>query len=94
MTPKFEIDSSATKIIPRQMNQVDLLIVLNGWARIINIFAFEFLVVFRLVYLLRVLRVARAFPHLRSIVDALIESLGAVKWMVILICIFNYIASC
>ena len=76
-------------------NQIDLLIVINGWARIINIFALEYLVVFRLVYLLRVLRVARAFPRLRSIFNALIEALGAVKWMVILIyCIFNYIAAC
>jgi len=59
-----------------------------------NVFAIEFLVVFRLIYLLRVLRVARAFSRLRSIVNALIEALGAVKWMVILVCIFNYIAAC
>jgi len=59
-----------------------------------DIVSIEFLVVFRLLYLLRVLRVARAFPRLRSIVNALIEALGAVKWMVILMCIFNYIAAC
>jgi voltage-gated sodium channel len=94
LLPFLNFNQRPQRYFNDRWNQIDLLIVLNGWARIINFFALEFLVVFRLVYLLRVLRVARAFPRLRSIVDALIEALAAVKWMVILICIFNYIAAC
>ena len=54
----------------------------------------SFLIVFRLLRLLRVFRLAKALPRLRSIVDSLLEAFGSVGWMVVLMFIFNYIASC
>ena len=51
-------------------------------------------VVLRLLRLLRVFRLAKALPRLRSIVEALISGFSAVGWICILIVVFNYIAAC
>ena len=75
-------------------NTFDFVIVGNGWLDFSGVFQSSFLVVFRLLRLLRVFRLARAFPRLRSIVSSLIEALGSVGWMVVLMLAFNYIASC
>jgi voltage-gated sodium channel len=51
-------------------------------------------VVLRLLRLLRVFRLAKALPRLRSIVEALMEGFSAVGWIVLLIVVFNYIVAC
>jgi len=48
-------------------------------------------VIFRLLRLLRVFRLAKALPRLRSIVEALISGFSAVGWICVLIVVFNYI---
>ena len=70
------------------------MIVTNGWLGLLQVFQSDFFVVFRLLRLLRVFRLAKALPRLRSIVDSLLEAFGSVGWMVLLMFIFNYIASC
>ena len=51
-------------------------------------------VILRLLRLLRVFRLAKSLPRLRSIVEALLSGFNAVGWVVIFIAIFNYIAAC
>ena len=51
-------------------------------------------VILRLLRLLRVFRLAKSLPRLRSIVEALMSGFSAVGWVVIFIVIFNYIAAC
>ena len=74
-------------------SQFDFLIVCNGWLDLMQIFQSDFLVVFRLLRLLRVFRLARAFPKLRSIVNSLLKALSSVGWIALLMFVFNYIAS-
>jgi voltage-gated sodium channel len=74
-------------------SQFDFLIVCNGWLDLLRVFQSDFLVVFRLLRLLRVFRLARAFPKLRSIVNSLLSALTSVGWIAILMLVFNYIAS-
>ena len=59
-------------------------------------FIFEMfpVVILRLMRLLRVFRLAKALPRLRSIVEALIAGFGAVGWICVLIVVFNYIMAC
>jgi len=61
-------------------------------------FAFIFeafpVVILRLFRLLRVFRLAKAFPRLRSIVEALISGLTSVGWICLLILVYQYIAGC
>ena len=51
-------------------------------------------VILRLLRLLRVFRLAKAFPRLRSIVEALMSGFSVVGWICVLIIMFNYIVSC
>jgi voltage-gated sodium channel len=51
-------------------------------------------VVLRLLRLLRVFRLAKALPRLRSIVEALIKGFGSVGWICVLMLVFNYICGC
>jgi hypothetical protein len=51
-------------------------------------------VILRLFRLLRVFRLAKAFPRLRSIVEALISGLTSVGWICLLILVYQYIAGC
>jgi len=51
-------------------------------------------VILRLLRLLRVFRLAKALPRLRSSVEALISGFGAVGWICVLIIVFNYISAC
>ena len=78
-------------------NWLDFFIVLVGWLeQTPAAFIFERfpVVLLRLVRLLRVFRLAKAFPQLRSIVEALISGFGAVGWIVVLMVVFNYIVAC
>ena len=78
-------------------NCLDLFIVVVGFVELTPLaFLVEELpiVVFRLLRLLRVFRLAKAFPQLRSIVEALISGFGAVGWICVMIVIFNYIIAC
>jgi hypothetical protein len=52
------------------------------------------IVLLRLLRLLRVFRLAKAFPRLRSIVEALISGFSSVGWICLLIFVFNYISAC
>jgi len=52
------------------------------------------MVMFRLLRLLRVFRLAKALPRLRSIVEALISGFSAVGWICLFILVFNYIMAC
>jgi len=51
-------------------------------------------VILRLLRLIRVFRLAKALPRLRSIVEALISGFSAVGWIFVLILVFNYIVAC
>jgi len=50
--------------------------------------------VLRLLRLLRVFRLVKALPRLRSIVESLIQGFTSVVWIIILMSIFNYIMGC
>jgi voltage-gated sodium channel len=50
--------------------------------------------VLRLLRLLRVFRLVKALPRLRSIVESLIQGFTSVVWIIILMIIFNYIMGC
>ena len=78
-------------------NCLDAFVVFTGFvemtpARII--FEAFPVVVLRLLRLLRVFRLAKALPRLRSIVEALMEGFSAVGWICVLIVVFNYIIAC
>ena len=78
-------------------NCLDAFVVFTGFvemtpARII--FEAFPVVVLRLLRLLRVFRLAKALPRLRSIVEALMQGFSAVGWICILIVVFNYIIAC
>ena len=78
-------------------NWLDFTVVIVGFIELSPIaFIFENfpVVVLRLLRLLRVFRLAKALPRLRSIVEALISGFSAVGWVVILIVVFNYIVAC
>jgi len=51
-------------------------------------------VILRLMRVLRVFRLAKALPRLRSVVEALFSGLSAVGWICILIIAYNYIVAC
>ena len=59
-----------------------------------RIFAKFPVVILRLLRLLRVFRLAKALPRLRSIVEALISGFSVVGWICVLIIVFNYIVAC
>ena len=48
----------------------------------------------RLIRLLRILRLAKQFPSLRSIVGALFEGVTSAGWVMLILGCFNYIMSC
>ena len=78
-------------------NCLDCLIVLIGFLEMTPAaFLFENfpIVVLRLLRLLRVFRLAKALPRLRSIVEALISGFSAVGWICILIVVSDYILTC
>jgi Ca2+-binding EF-hand superfamily protein len=78
-------------------NCLDFFIVLVGFLELTPA-AFIFknfpVVLLRLCRLLRVFRLAKALPRLRSIVEALISGFSSVGWICILIAVLNYIVSC
>jgi hypothetical protein len=78
-------------------NKFDFFIVVVGFLEMTPakvIFEFFPVVVFRLLRLLRVFRLAKALPRLRSIVEALISGFSVVGWIVVLMVVFNYIMAC
>jgi voltage-gated sodium channel len=77
-------------------NRLDFFIVVIGFVEISGVSFLDFfpVVLLRLLRLLRVLRLTKAFPGLRSIVDALLSGLTSVVWICVLLVIFNYIAGC
>jgi voltage-gated sodium channel len=78
-------------------NRLDSFVVTVGFVEMTPAFViFEAfpVVVLRLLRLLRVFRLAKAFPRLRSIVEALMQGFGAVGWIVVLMLVFNYIWGC
>jgi hypothetical protein len=78
-------------------NCMDSFIVVTGFI-MMSPAAFIFenfpVVILRLLRLLRVFRLAKALPRLRSIVEALMHGFSAVGWICILIVVFNYIIAC
>eukprot|EP00615_Pteridomonas_danica_P011765 CAMPEP_0114346930 /NCGR_PEP_ID=MMETSP0101-20121206/13474_1 /TAXON_ID=38822 ORGANISM="Pteridomonas danica, Strain PT" /NCGR_SAMPLE_ID=MMETSP0101 /ASSEMBLY_ACC=CAM_ASM_000211 /LENGTH=1430 /DNA_ID=CAMNT_0001483895 /DNA_START=53 /DNA_END=4345 /DNA_ORIENTATION=+ len=78
-------------------NRLDFFIVIVGFLELSpakSIFEAFPIVVLRLLRLMRVFRLAKALPRLRSIVDALLSGFGSVGWICILMVVFNYIAGC
>ena len=78
-------------------NSLDFAVVLIGFIEMTPAkFIFEKfpVVILRLSRLVRVFRLAKAFPRLRSIVEALISGFAAVGWICVLIIAFNYILAC
>ena len=73
-------------------NCLDFFVVITGFVELTpgDVFLAYFPVIsLRLLRLLRVFRLAKAFPRLRSIVQALILSFSSVGWILILILVFN-----
>lgn len=78
-------------------NRLDFSIVVIGFIEqtpLRVIFRVFPVVMFRLLRLLRVFRLAKALPRLRSIVEALISGFSAVGWICLFILVFNYIMAC
>lgn len=78
-------------------NCIDFFIVIVGFMELTPAgFVFKHfpIVLLRLLRLLRVFRVAKAFPRLRSIVEALVSAFSTVKWICVLFTVFNYIVAC
>jgi len=75
-------------------NRFDLLIVANGWLDFFQLSISKSVSILRLLRMLRVFRLAKALPRLRSIVESLIKGFGSVLWILILMIIFNYISGC
>ena len=73
-------------------NCLDFFVVFTGFVELTPgdaVLAFFPVTILRLLRLLRVFRLAKAFPRLRSIVQALILSFNSVGWILILILVFN-----
>mmetsp|Transcript_30215 Transcript_30215/g.67703 ORF Transcript_30215/g.67703 Transcript_30215/m.67703 type:complete len:957 (+) Transcript_30215:246-3116(+) len=78
-------------------NRLDFGIVVIGYIEMTplqSIFENFPVVILRLMRLLRVFRLAKALPRLRSIVEALIDSFGSVGWILLLIAVFNFVVGC
>lgn len=85
------------KYLDDPWNKLDGFVVMVGFVEMTPgrvIFEAFPVVVLRLLRLLRVFRLAKALPRLRSIVEALIKGLGSVGWICILMIVFNYIFGC
>jgi len=78
-------------------NMLDCFIVVIGFlesSALKHVFQFFPIVLLRLLRLVRVFRLAKALPRLRSIVEALVSGFSSVGWICILIIVFNYIVAC
>lgn len=78
-------------------NCMDCFIVVVGFlesSALKDIFQFFPIVLLRLLRLVRVFRLAKALPRLRSIVEALVSGFSSVGWICLLILVFNYIVAC
>ena len=66
---------------------------LNGWLEFIGI-SFDGLAALRLLRLLKVFRLVKALPRLRSIVESLFSGFVSVVWVVVLMVRTYYFESC
>ena len=86
-----------TRYLDDAWNKLDAFIVAVGFIEMTPakvIFENFPVVILRLLRLLRVFRLAKALPRLRSIVEALISGFSAVGWVCVLVVVFNYIVGC
>jgi len=83
-------DQHPSRYLKDSWNRFDALIVLNGWLEFIGI-SFDGLAALRLLRLLKVFRLVKALPRLRSIVESLFSGFASVVWVVVLMAIFNFI---
>jgi len=93
ITPGTPASKAFRKYFNDHWNKFDFFVLCVG---LLDLFQFSkgSWVVLRLLRLLRLFRLAKSFPRLRSIIEALGTGLSSALWVCILIFIINYMLSC
>lgn len=93
ITPGTSASKAIKKYFVDHWNKFDFFVLCVG---LLDLFQFSKgpWVVLRLLRLLRLFRLAKSFPRLRSIIEALATGLSSALWVCILIFIINYMLAC
>ena len=74
-------------------NCFDFFVVMTGLIEYMGV-QVSGVVVLRLVRLMRIFRLVKSLPRLKSVVESLVAGFSTVGWVVIMIAVFNYIFAC
>ena len=93
--PGTSIIQAASRYLKDHWNKFDSFIVAAGLlGLLLNVNGGGLMIVLRLLRIMRLFRLAKNFPRLRSIIEAFGDGLSSALWVCALIFILNYLASC